>query len=91
MVRHYYVAKGVQLNFSEGRGGNGAGVPPHIARKLEEELTRIEPPLQRLSRNGFSALRTLCVHERSITEADEGSAIICLLELGQLLRKTWRR
>lgn len=32
-VRHYYVAHGVQIGFSEGRGGSGLGVRPGMAKR----------------------------------------------------------
>ena len=91
LVRHFYHAHGIQLDFSEGRGGNGLGVRPGTAKWLAEELERIEPPLQKLNPLGFSALKTLCVHEREIAPEAEQVAIIVLCELGSLLRKVGRR
>jgi hypothetical protein len=90
LCRHFFVAHGINLDFSEGHRGQGLGVAPSTARKLGNELERIEPVLQRLDRAGFSSLKTLCVHERAIDAREEPGAVIVLLELGRLLRKTGR-
>ena len=90
-VRHYYVAKGIQTDLREGHTGTGLGVRFGTARRLAEELERIEPPLQRLSPVGFSALKTLCVHEREVHPSVELEAVGVLVELGQLLRMARRR
>jgi hypothetical protein len=91
LVRHFYHAKGIQIDFSEGHSGSGLGVRPCTARWLEDELERIETPLQKLNRDGFSALKMLCVHERAISREAEPAAIVCLVALGELLRKVGRR
>jgi len=90
MVRHFYAAKGIPAIVSEGTG-SGAGVSPEKAKKLGEELARIEPPLKSLSRPGFSAVRMLCVHEREILPGAEYWAIEVLFLLAQLLRKLGNR
>jgi hypothetical protein len=91
LVRHYYHAKGIQLDFSEGRSGSGLGVAPGKPKWLAAELERLETPLQRLDSDGFRSLKSLCVHERPIDTKAEPAAVIVLCELAQLLRKTGRR
>ena len=90
LVREFYAAKGIPQPTSDG-GGSGRGVSEEKAQKLKEELHRLEGPLKRLSIFGFSALRSLTVHEREIHSLLEPSAISTLYLLAQLLRKLGSR
>lgn len=97
MVRCFYAAKmpsgamaGIPQLPGDDRTGSGDGVSQGKAIWLEKELRRLETPLKSLSRRGFSALRMLAVHEREVSGAVESQAIIVLMELGRLLRKTGR-
>jgi hypothetical protein len=90
LVRHFHAAKGVPSIISEG-SGSGAGVSPEKAKKLGDELERIEPPLKKLSYTGYSAVRMLCVHEREIPPSSEYWAVEVLFLLAQLLKKLGSR
>jgi hypothetical protein len=98
MVRCFYAAKmpagatmGIPQLPGDDRHGLGAGVSQEKAVWLEKELRRLEVPLRRLDPVGFSALKTLCVHERDIAPEAEMATVVVLRELGLLLRKTGRR
>lgn len=98
MVRCFYAAKmpgGAMLGIpqlpGDDRHGSGNGVSQEKAIWLEKELKRLEAPLQRLDPVGFSALKTLCVHEREIALEAESAVVVVLRELGSLLRKVGKR
>jgi hypothetical protein len=87
LVRHFFAARLetkpiISLGF-----GSGRGVSPEKAKWLAAELDRIEMALHGLNPLGYSALKTLAVHECEIAPQAEPAAIVVLLELGRLLRK----
>jgi len=90
LVRQFFAAKGIPQPSSDG-GGSGRGVSPEKAIKLKEELERLEKPIKRSNPLGFSAVRTLTVHEQEIPPPVEPETVSVLYYLAQMLRKLGRR
>lgn len=91
LCRHYFAALGVTRFINEGHRGSGLGVSPAKTRVLAREVERLETALQKLNPSGFAAMRSLAVFENEIAPQSEPGAVVVLLELGKLLRKTGRR
>ena len=90
-MRHFFRAKGINLEIDEGHPSTGAGVSEVTTRWLAKEVERVEEPLKKLNRAGFGGLRRLAVFETDALPGTEASTAKVLYRLALLLRKLGRR
>jgi hypothetical protein len=90
MVRRFYAAAGIPQPVSDGHPTTGAGVDPKVAIELRKALDSLERSMRRVSLAGFSAVRTLAVHERECPAYLAEQAAAVLYEVAVYMRKLGR-
>ena len=85
LVRRYLSAKARPADIREAPSGSGADLPEEKARRLAQDVTRIEGVLRPLSPLGFSAVQAMSVYEREPPPGSEIEAVGVLFGLAKLL------
>jgi hypothetical protein len=80
LVRRVFSVRGIPQATKDGHVvRDGLGMTAEAARHLQELLGALEARLRKVSRSGFSALRTLAVFERATPE-EQAEAVVAVLQ-----------